>query len=1645
MPELFNDPTAIITTIERWQQRQSQIQATADSITPRQAVDMSRLSRMFPFVSPGVIRGLGQMGAGPDDAVTQFAITQEMLRNFSTRGDWSGQVGKIQRQAQHGTKSEPVAMSTSEKLKAHFFEPSTSPANQSLKFERAQDLLKKGENEGVFDPNTQILVEPDFDDPSYKTFTNLQDIIFDLSQDAVPYLAKDGKIRGYRPSESYVGDPELDVTTGEPLLPEDQPDPTILGAYRNPSGIGGSLGYREDYGASERKAITSDIISQIFQASEANPNTAKTRENAIIQASQAGIDPRGVIGGITPAVRSTFMAFDAPIQEAQGQVRNIYGALHGEDVDWLQSQSDLGIVIGQIAKGQAVDVGSGFFVDPESAVARERYTREAERGKIGDHNITIGRILANTVTEPDTKPFQIISGLTDASAQIWADPTTYALGGAANISDARKSFTLEENALESAGIFKGVRAQFHGPTFQAWANKNTPLINFLSESTSAYDIAKKTNFKLEPDLTNLLANESDPTQIRNILDMSVNQGRILTTTQLNGTRLQRYHNNWDEFWRATTPSYNPRTIRATKMMPNQTLDLESPNQVAVNLVRSLQNAHAHEDDIRAVYNMVASAEGKNGLRAAVMESQARVGGLLDSYGIKDPEIRSFLTRVNVETYNEDLRGFTEEIGADTPPWEHMNMNGDIVKVPGAHLPLEHIGRYIHLPDQREVRRLTSKFNFLTAKGTDIPVLTPLKIKAGIEEAANTKDIIGLPRLPVAAADYLMSEYLKPMWLMRLAWPVRVIGEEQLRMAGAGLDSVVKHPISYLATVIGGDQNRMVRMLDKMTPGIGAKMQVSPNGALWEETEHLKNVTYRAHAGWLGHEAVVRTNLPTVYTKHSIHELADYRTSWAHELALLHHDPVSNFLANHNLDETIQWLYRGAGNKYRRELMEAHPGNLENYRQVEEYVKTVSNRISYATSGHPDLIDVVKSGKFSKFKNGEEVVSDVFHDAPRLNPQFSQHLKGYEDVGPDKIKGFVAIAQKDRGNFTKQWDQVMDRMFSVLMGTPTSTLSRAPAFKQYVWKRAAELLPYADNEARDIILANAEKARLNSRQMKNLRRAASQGKKDADGIFVGALNADDVDLLAKGYAVQDTKTLLYDLSERSQIFDIMRILVPFGEAWKEVLTRWAKLATIQGPMGIPLPGKAVRRFQQTIQGARGTGLGNFLGSGVDPLTGKDRGFFYTNEFGEEVYTYPGSEWVTSALTGVPVPLTGRVQGLNMFGNILPGLGPVAQIPAAWFLQDKPQHDWWREQLLPFGAPGSQETEDIFSLREYLPAWGKTILDWVADGGDDRIYNSSIMYTATYLYSTGKYGDTADEQQRLLEDAKDAARDLYKVRGLGQFMLPASPSFEWQTKSKDGELFNTRILAEEFYALQQDDYDTAVGKFLDMYGPYAIGAIVPHSRNVISAVPTSVEGAAWIAKHKSIKTKYPLVYGFFAPEGEFNMNIYTRNYLTGEREAITPREWLNLRDTLIGNYHYYRAKDMLGVEGESPNREQAAWLRTQRANILEMYPNWNNNVGLSERPTNDQMVAQLYEASKNRTVKGTNAGKGLIEYLRYREQAQAQAVELGHTSFGEANDLAPTRQWLTDHAYAIIKKYPEFEKLWDVVFSREMEDAVVEPKG
>lgn len=755
MPTKFQDPEQELANVIAYLERKRQVINTVSSVTPDTALAMSEYAAYFPTASPGIVRALAQGGVDPDHPAARFAITQDMLRKQFETGDYGGRLG---------TRKGSSRTSLPPEIRA---------------------AMDKAKRTGVYLEDSDLIIKPT-DDTAQASFSPLVNAIYEATGKPVPFLdVATGTVRAFDPNykDFMYGDPHnpgeytLDPRTNELVEPGKDMDSEYwaiqAAALQTASQSSGHLSFATRASLAQHLMGASQMYGGLNQeelsaAAESDPSHAD-------KYIKAGLDV-GNVGSPTFFTRPLAMAFDAPLQEFQGLVRKTVGAINGEDINWLQSQSDLGVVLPRLARGQDIDLGTGFFVDPDSAVARERRAREAEAGQIGGHNITLGRLVASTVSEPDTKPFQIISGLTDGALQV-ADPSAYVLGKAKNISVAMNTFQPDE----AAGTFRTFRNFFHGPTADSWLNRNTALIDRLAATRDPYEIAKLTNFKLPPDLTANLAGATTPYNIRGILDGAISKGRIRQPAELIPKKF--FGVNPRDFWSAVSPKHNPYTLRLFQGMPSEVWDLEDQAQVARNAVRVLHNANAPESDIAAAYNLIARAKTKNGLRTAVMDVQTRVGGVLEHHGISDPDIRSYLTRTNQDTYTEHARGLVDDIGADVPVWEHMSVNGTITKIPGPHLTLEHISRYIHTPDLNEIRRLTSKYPFLTTSSSRdfVPVLKQVRRRLGYEKVVPTGEL----RLPFAFLDAAMSKVLKPMWLLRLAWPVRVVGEEQLRMSAAG--------------------------------------------------------------------------------------------------------------------------------------------------------------------------------------------------------------------------------------------------------------------------------------------------------------------------------------------------------------------------------------------------------------------------------------------------------------------------------------------------------------------------------------------------------------------------------------------------------------------------------------------------------------------------------------------------------------------------------------------------------------------------------------------------------------------------------------------------------------------------------------------
>lgn len=1319
-----------------------------------------------------------------------------------------------------------------------------------------------------------------------------------------------------------------------------------------------------------------------------------------------------------PVLRTAGAVANYPIQEFQSAGRNInlavkrvqtegVGSLFEPPPDEMKfggEATDIGIMGEQLLGGEKIDAGSGFFVSPTSEVARERVSREAEAGQIGGHNITWGRWAASAITDPDTIPFDVMSGFVDFGIQI-ADPTAAGLGEAGRARQAAKLFEAEDilDPHVAAGIlgsrgrrpfvdFNTAKKVFDSPI-------GTKAINDLAATDSAYQIGKKLNnhkleFKHDPALYDSLAGESDPVAIRAILTDAINTGGVREVADVTGS--------WGHGLATMVRRRMPRS-RLMDKMPGMGVHLSDPVDVVNNVMRSYRNVNAPEEAIEAAVNNISKATTRHGRRNAVIAAfGSGPNSILAHHGI-DPDIADEMTRLYQTTFNEMWRGVVDEMGMEVPTWEHILANGEKTYIGGPHALIELIEDFMPLPDARALRSLTKSYPNLIGK-------LPEESKARV-----------LAELPGAAVDYLLQEVWKPLALMRGAWLVRVLGEGQMRIAADGLDSLFSgHPLEAIGFMMSKK-----RIPTGIVPGlrdIEPRVPISFMDDPWEEIQEYDNAISKV-ANWAHRPGAQQTTTHTTPIRKGQHADKEYRHAWGRQLLKFNYDPIYHrWIDSNSLDEMMDWFQNGKGREYVREYQEAYPGNMQTPEQIRKFLDDIDLRFEFLAKGNTDLFDILRSGEFT---NAKGVKKSIYRAGtrsagnPEINPEFTRYLARHMDDAPEVVISRGIQATRGKSDYPTLRKYAVQNFLYGAMSKSENLLARAPVFKQAYAREMADMIQFGTTKARQQAIAKARSLRVPNRTIKHMEHLSSTKA-------VGKLSMDEMDLVAKGRAMDRTQKLLYSYSERRQIFDITRNFFPFGDAWFEVMSTWGRI--VRNTAGKPL-----RRGQQLIEGSINSG------------------FFAENRFGELAFTYPFMGALNESITGAPVEMEGRVQGLSMFGEVMPGLGPVAQIPAAWFLKDKPELAALEEFLLPFGAP---EGEKILSWKTYAPNWLKTglTLAGIQTADDKRLFENTVSQMADYKASTGEYGNTPAEQSRLWQDARRDAKEIYGIRMIAQFWAPAAPSLDFYVEDKTGTRLSAMALAEEFYRgfdEEGTDYETEVAQFVDKYGENALGALVASSATSVPGFPDSREGQQWIDDNPEIKGKYPFVYALFAPEGEFDIDTYTRQFQGDDRQPLSARQHIALLSDWKNRY--WRATLMQKMEDEdgNPVRSYADMNQEQRnawEDITELIDDEYApaRTGIYEKPQIDDMIKQLEDAGKDEAILATPAGPALERYLGLRTEAQElvdQLKESGAISsqikgYTKAKALRPIREALRSEGQALIDEYPAFEPLWEFVFSREL---------
>ena len=1342
-------------------------------------------------------------------------------------------------------------------------------------------------------------------------------------------------------------------------------------------------------------------------------------------------------------------------QAGQGLVRQARGLASGDPLGadslaygpgHVMSQTRIGQIANEVATTGALDRsdwGDGWFINMEAEIEDRR--REAERhfGVLNDgQTITAGRQVAEWLHfDPNFKGVNLLSGTIDAGVAIWtpsldniADPKIAAgvgrlinAGGGARRTDFMRQVGAHRGAINQINLDEA-------GAFLSSTPGQRILRRFVdAKGPSGYaDIWRMTKGQYDPQLVARLVDADNVNDAFDVVIDGLRRGVAPEVRTIPGTGFRHALDNTRMF--GEVPSV--RTTIITREGPKEipALDLKNPRQAvgfAQDFAQNVKAPEAMRDMWIEAMGRATNAEGRRNVYHRILrdtETQIlsettsddvfamlaeEAGMSIDDFG-STPVGRDVLQRVRDRLAaapkdrrgNQAHRGFSREQALQLGRYsnddlatarismdEMLSMSasdhatltvGDRVDRLRGSMLLSESADYLPIPDLRDLRRATSSSRVLMMTMDDpqgyarIAKVLEGKIIAG-QAIRGTRAVTNFALSGLSAFNGVW----KVSRLLRPAYVVRVVGEEQVRMAAAGYNSMFRHPLSYMAELA------KFKNADDLT---GALLMDSRASRLARTGSDMSGV--RTSFTRFGNGATILSRANALEDPRAMRPFVE---AWQDEMFTLAGDEIASHVARGTtIDEVSEWLTSGSGKKYYDDLLDMHP-ELGQTGVLDEYLLSVHNRIEAATGGNMDLRRAIGRGSSDDLKNID------------LNP-----LVG--DFAPERVRGDISFVDKNgnRTDFGAMADKATAKAFEWIAEGPTNRFSRSPVFMQAYKENILELAPLAANG--DALARAAVDAGLGDDVVEVIKRTAG-----TEGL--GLMSVADIDDLAKTGALGEVQTLLYDMGRRSQFFDIFRLIFPFGDAWKEVLTTWADLA-------VKNPATLSRRLGQAAEGAR------------------DAGVFHEDQYGDLVFSYPGSEWLTEKLIGVPVKLDARAAGLSLMSDVTPGFGPVLQVPAYKIMPETTGWDSWRKFFFPYGDPGDP--------RNVLPFVTQSFFGHIinADGGITQrgreLYANTTLRIMAQMAASGEYDRTnPEDEQRLFEDANRAGRWLSVIRGAVQSTAPSAPRLNHQMV-QNGALVDLAAMRARYRELQDEDYESALERFVDEVGLENIYAIGSNSVSVThGGIPVSGDGYEWIREHPEVMENHRELGGYFAPydpNGEFNSQAFQRAKSSGELKQIDPRDAIRRVNDQIANRIYRNASDDAYEFARANGRRslvdaQREYLRELKQKLERDWPGYNTiEDKIGRRPPIETVINRdIPKVLADPLLMETEAGQGLQHYWAARQDLIELHEALGvETRWQDGDASRPLREWLRYTGNQIARDYPDFSRMWDQFLSREFEE-------
>jgi hypothetical protein len=1035
----------------------------------------------------------------------------------------------------------------------------------------------------------------------------------------------------------------------------------------------------------------------------------------------------------------------------------------------------------------------------------------------------------------------------------------------------------------------------------------------------------------------------------------------------------------------------------------------------------------------------------------------------------DPELLKELTRV-FKNGNSEMGLYWASRHAAGAKIDYIRSGNKRVTITGPHLDSEYLNSVVYLPDARELLNTIASVNKVT-KALSLNYKGPEALKQSLDYATNT--------------------VWKRIVLVRPAYILRNIAEEQIRVLGTGHISFFNNPLMATAMWLGRDGGAPWRaVLNKFDPFKNTvtdesfKLGKAKDEFTAEVMAHDASESYIKFmtSGISGIDNDARVAMSFAGFQPRAYGHPRWWEGLANEIRILNNSIAGRAVARtgptlDNQMATVDYLLVGAGKdewtqfaklqkpEVRDWLLSPEGATTYLFTGVDKSGKAVSllARIEEAAGMNGEASQAIKNliafGRIDKpgFKievpKGRQSAENSIRNAAEVsagrkalkdaNEEFADMLKQSFDgkgnwdgllmnIPEAKFKSFRAKP----GIFSRFSEEFFK--FAVRL-EKTSTMG--PEWRQSYWDSIYDISGALDAEAvaQLAIVAKKSLTPLTSFKGQPIGKEHAVWKAFKNSKGDGNITVAEAHEYASFVASKRVADLFYDASRKRLLFHQLRLIAPFGAAWEDTIRRWGQIA-LDNPM-------EVYKIQKTLQW-----LTKPESSALYSLTdAKDyydpnQGFFFNDPLdGQRKFFIPflgtGLNFLSNLVTGQgassqgPYALSATPQSLNFAfasGSIMPGFGPGLQMSVLALdkLGINPIN------IAPLSLqnnidkilfPFGEPDLDQGPLEAFLPGNWRRIIAGLA--GTEEAYAASFAPVMNYLASGGNYDlNDIEDQTQLIKDTNKFSQWFTFFRGWFGLVSPFALQPQGLSTLDDGNAVLSTALYNDFKELEIAAGGDYNKAYADFLDLYGPEAIFAII-NTSSGAPTNLMTYELIQREPEVVDLYPETYGYAYPAGGFSAELYRWQRRAGNKEKFDSKQLVQRATSL----RFYAADDRLMTRLISGNFSEEEY-EEARKNLRDTYI----KAGLSIE-TDPYKKARVKEELRRMATdirfESSDAVAGLRDYLYLRDKA-LEAAGIDNDSLAKVGAL-PQRQWLAGQAKQILKRNPEFYKFYYRFFKEELE--------